>query len=79
MKHGEGEMRRKVFPDLAGRRQKVRGAAVTPIALTVQLQTQVYRSLAETAAEQGMSVEDFAAWIINQHTEMIMNQPEEVQ
>ena len=72
-------MAKQEFPDLAKRQQEVRGTPATPVALTVQIQPQIYRSLADAAAAQGMSVEDYAAWIINQHTEMVMNQPGEVQ
>jgi predicted HicB family RNase H-like nuclease len=45
----------------------------------VQLSPQQFRSLAEAAAEQGMSVEDYAAWIINQWTVQTEQNPGEVQ
>jgi predicted HicB family RNase H-like nuclease len=61
------------LPNLAKRQQEVRGTAPLPVALTVQLSPQQFQSLANAAAEQGMSVEDYAAWVINQHTEAVMN------
>jgi predicted HicB family RNase H-like nuclease len=72
-------MAQKEFPDLAKRQQEVRGAPAPPVALTVQLSPQQFRSLAEAAAEQGMSVEDYAAWIINQWTVQTEQNPGEVQ
>lgn len=72
-------MARNEFPDLAGRQQEVRGAPALPVALTVQLQPQVFRSLADAAAEQGMSVEEYAAWVINRWTAETQQHPGEVQ
>jgi predicted DNA-binding ribbon-helix-helix protein len=69
----------KEFPDLAKRHQEVRRAPTTPVAVTVQLPPLLFRSLADMAAEQGMSVEDLAASIINNWTEQAQQNPGQVQ
>lgn len=72
-------MAREVFPDLAKRQQEVKGTEALPVALRVQLSPHQFQSLAAMAAEQGMSVEDYAAWVINQHTEEGKEASREVQ
>jgi hypothetical protein len=72
-------MKRKVFPDLAKRQQEVKGTPALPVALTVQLSPQQFQSLADAAAEQGMSVEDYAVWMIHQRTAQTAQNPGEVQ
>jgi predicted HicB family RNase H-like nuclease len=71
-------MAQKEFPDLAKRQQEVRGAPAPPVALTVQLSPQQFCSLVDAAAEQGISVEDYVEWMINQHTDTMKQQPAEI-